>query len=249
MTVGSYFFTFESGIPAGMGFDWYGSGHLTWLLGITVAAILLGLRYRACGDRGRRIFDRAVAVGMLALESLWLGMLAAGGNLTVYMLPLHLCSISIFLYILYGFCKTSWIGEYIYAFGMPGGLAALLFPDWNPYPLDNYFCISSFLLHGLLVVYGVMLLMGGTVRPSLENLWKPMGFVLLLSAPVCWFDGYFRVNYMFLSEPSPGSPLELFARFGHGGYLAAFFVLVLAIELAIYFPWRLAVTFSRKRTS
>lgn len=242
--MGNYFFTFESGIPKGMGFAWYGLGHIIWLAGIAVATVFLAIWYRACEGKEKITFDRVVASVMLVLEGLWLGMLASGGNLNLYMLPLHMCSLSIYLYIIYGYHRVSWIGEYIYAFGIPGGLAALLFPNWSAYPMGNYYCISSFLLHGLLVAYGVMLLAGRVVRPNIRNLWKPMAFVLLLAIPLYFFNLHFGSNYMFLNKPSPGSPLELLARFGKVGYLAAYFALVLLVEMVLYLPWWLV---NRKR--
>lgn len=232
------FFTFETDLPPGVGFSWYQPCHLAWLLGIAGAGAALGWWYRRCTREGRRRLDRAMAGLMLGLEALWLGVLFFGGHLDRTMLPLHLCALSIMLAIVYGFHPVGWIGEYFYAFGMPGAVAALLFPDWSVYPMTSYYTISSFLLHGLLVDYGGMLLLSGVARPRLKNAWKPLLFVALVSIPVGLFDRRFGVNYMFLSAPSPGSPLEWVN--GSLGYLPGYILLVLAVELALYLPWALA---------
>lgn len=232
------FFVFETDLPSGGGFSWYHPGHLAWLLGIAGAGVALGLWYRHCTPGGKRRLERTMAALMLGLEALWLGMLFFGGHLDVTMLPLHLCALSILLAVVHGFRPVGWIGEYLYAFGLPGAAAALFFPDWTAYPLASYYTVSSFLLHGLLVDYGAMLLLGGAVRPRMKNAWKPLLFVALVSIPMGLFNRHFGVNYMFLSVPSPGSPLE-WVR-GPLGYLPGYVLLVLAVELALYLPWALA---------
>ena len=46
-------------------------------------------------------------------------------------IPAHLCSISTFLCIIYLFTKNQLLGEFVYYWGLLGGIHALLTPEFN----------------------------------------------------------------------------------------------------------------------
>jgi hypothetical integral membrane protein (TIGR02206 family) len=245
-----YFFTFEKDLPENVGFDLYSSGHIAWLLAVAFVGVIAPLLYARAGKVGRKRADVIIGTVMLLLELLWNSVLFAGGNLKSDMLPLHLCAISVFMYVIYAYTGVKWIGEYIYCLGIPGAVCALLFPDWNMYPFGSYYCISSFLLHGLLVVYGIMLLASGRVKPRIKNLSRPMGFLLCCAAAVYIFNRRYGTNYMFLMTPSEGSPLIFISNiFSQKLYLLGFFLLVVAVELMLYLPWELWAARKSKKTA
>ena len=245
-----YFFTFETALPTGVGFMHWSLGHIVWLILIIASAAAGSAAYSRASEFHRRLTDKIIGAVMLLLEVLWNGVLFAGGNLKSDMLPLHLCAISIFMYIIYTFTGIEWIGQYIYCLGMPGAVCALLFPDWSMYPLASYYCISSFTLHGLLIVYGCMLLASGRVAPRLKKLLRPMAFLLCCAGVVYIFNLRFHTNYMFLMSPSKGSPLEFIsAVFGRKLYLLGFFLLLLAVEVLLYLPWEVSAYIKRKKTA
>ncbi|MBQ8974936.1 MAG: TIGR02206 family membrane protein [Oscillospiraceae bacterium] len=244
------FFAFEDAFSPSEGFALFGGGHIIWLAGALICALAGGALYRRCTAAGRRRFDRIFGAVLLALEAAYNALLFFGGNLTVYMLPLHLCALSVFICVIYCFTHVRWMGQYMYYLGMPGALCAMLFPDWSRYPLLNYFCISGFVIHSMLVIYGYALLRSGQVRPDMRGLLSSAAFTVAAAVPLYFLDRATGANYMFLLRPSEGSPLEpLAALTGQRLYLLGFFALFAAVELALYLPWGISRRAKRGRRS
>ena len=85
----------------------------------------------------------------------------------------------------------------------------------------------------------------GRIRPGLRQVWKSMAFLVAVAIPVGVLNRLLHTNYMFLGHPSAGSPLELLGNIpGRYGYLAGYFLLVLAVEIAMNLPWSI---FTRRR--
>ncbi len=265
-----YFWKHEELIPAGMGFDLYGPGHICWLAAITAAAVLCALllakrsgrtgknfapHSRTASDAAENASSSGTPSGAaeaaqtqkgrplaweLALTLLILlaglaeyGLTACFGYFSVYTLPIHLCSLSYGLCLLHALTRWDWLGEILYFPCLPGAALALLFPDWNAYPLWNYMSIAAFLGHGLVLIYIVSELASGRIRPSRRRCIIPVIFIAACAAFMYFFDRHFRVNYWFMALPSPNSPL---AGLGSAGYYLCYAALAAAFFLAFYLP-------------
>lgn len=233
----SLFFTYESQLPAGVGFDWYGTGHWAWLITIAGACVLVGILAPRLPRRGQLLLQRGLCLCSAALICgmelfFWLT-----GNMGPWALPLHLCAMAPFLTVLHSFFRRDWLDQVVYSLCMPGAVAALLFPGWSNYPLCSFMGIEGFLSHGLILAYGVTALACGRLRPRLTHLWKVWVFIGVVVPPVYWFNRRFGTNYWFVNWSVPGSPLEFLARFGFPGYLIAYGALALAIMLLLDLPW------------
>jgi uncharacterized membrane protein YwaF len=104
--------------------------------------------------------------------------------------------------------RRSW-GIFYVLVCVPGALAALLFPNWSRYPLWNYMHIHAFVSHGLIVAFGIWLMMGQVLEPHWKDLWIPAlfgGVGCLILYPI---NRWLGTNYWFLNWPSAGSPLPL----------------------------------------
>ena len=237
------FFAFESDIPSGQGFALFSAGHILFLA-LTAFCTLVSCFVYARADRARQArAEKVFGAVLLALELLYNGMLFFSGHLDAYTLPLHLCAISVFVCVAAAFSGSARLGQYMYYFGMPGALCALVFPDWTGYPIGNYYCISAFVIHGMLVASTFALLCARRVRPDGKGLALSLAFVAALAVPMWMLNRRFGTNYMFLMTPSPGSPLEWLSNLtGERLYLPGFILLVLLIELLLYLPW------ARKKT-
>ena len=134
-------------------------------------------------------------------------------------------------------------GQFLYAFCMPGALAALLFPDWRVYPLVSFLTFAGFAGHFLIVTYVVMQVLAGDIAPDIRRAGACLLLMLALAVPVFIFDRLTATNYMFLNYPSPGSPLEWFSFLGRPGYILGYFPLIAAVWAVIYAPF---VTVPRK---
>ena len=225
----SLFFTYGSKLPPDVGFPMFGAAHILWLLTGTTAAVLLALLYKRADDTARRRMDKAAGwflTGLIIVRSFYL---ALAGELTVYELPLHLCSLAGFLCLLHAYIPADWLGQTLYALCLPGTLAALIFPDWVYYPPIHFITIEGFLFHFGVGVYVIFQLLSGRLRPRLRGVWKVLLFLAFAAPPVYCFNLRFGTNYMFLNVPSPGSPLEWMADIlGVPGYLIGYAALVIA---------------------
>lgn len=233
-----YFWNFESEIPDQAGFSMYGTGHLFMLLILIISSISLGEIYRRKETESRRSFERIFGLILLLLEILYNLRLILTGHMGVYVLPLHLCAISVFICVFGCFTGSSFIKQYMYYIGAPGALSALLFPDWVHYPLLNYYSLLSFTIHGMLVIYTYIQLRSKKFKPDLNGLIKSLLVLILIAVPIYFFDRKFSANYLFLMKPSPGSILVLlWDMAGNRGYLFSLLGLIILVELILYVPW------------
>lgn len=209
----SYFFTYEDEIPDGVGFSHFGPVHLLWL-GVCAGLLLLFLHYyKRWGGRRRLLAERGIGIFLVGLEVYRIAVLALIGKMSLYQLPLHLCSMAGFLCCLHAFFKWDWLGQVLYTLCLPGTVLALLFPDWVRYPAIHFITIQGFTFHAGIVLYVICQLLQHNIIPRLAALWKVIVFLLVVVPPVYLFDKKFHANYMFVNVPSPGSPLDWLASF------------------------------------
>ncbi len=227
------FFDYTANESHAAGFGRFSAAHLLLLLALGLLLSGAFLLCRRKPARGRRLW-RASAWLLLLTE---LGRAAVLLSLGLYdrgWLPLHLCTLSAYLYFLHMLRPGTVLGQFIYAFSLPGAAFALLFPDWGDYPLWHFVSFSSFLLHFLLLLYPIAALALGEIRPDIRRLPGCAALMLALALPVGLLNRLLGTNYMFLSWPPPGTPLELFAPLGRPGYLLGFIPLVLAVWALLY---------------
>lgn len=160
-----YLFVPAKFLPEGVGFSLYGWQHLLWLaaIGLLCAAMVLG--YRRMDSGHRRGFARITAFGLLALEILRDAYIIACGAWEWEYLPLHPCSFTMFFMALWAWKPAECWGNLMYGYGLAGAMAALLFCNWTNQPLMQFQSIYSFLFHGILVGWILMLLAAGEIRP------------------------------------------------------------------------------------
>ncbi len=248
-----YFFESSDTIEDGHGFSHFGGLHIAWLCFFAVFTVGCCLLYRRLAEKGRRVMRYVFAALLFLDELVKVVGLAAFGNWTVDYLPLHLCSVSLILCILHAFKPNETIGEFLYTIGIPGALAALLFPTWTGLPLLNFMHLHSFTVHIFLVVYPAMLVAGGEIRPRLRHLPKCLlllgGFALVaLACNLITKDMTVNTNFMFLMSASEGNPLYLFEQ-AFGNHLYGYPVLITAVLFVMYAPWLIYEAIKKKKAS
>jgi len=230
-----YFLDTVDTIPEGRGFAHFGGTHIAWLAVFLIIVIANCLWYRRLGEKGRNIWNKTVALLLIADELFKMGFLFIGGNYTWDYLPLHLCSINIFLILFYTVKPTRTVGNFLYMACLPGALLALLIPTWTKLPFLNFMHLHSFTVHIALAVFPIMLTAGGDIRPRWRDV--PKGLVLLagLAGVAYAVNLRYGTNFMFLMKAAKGSPLVWFEK-AFGNHLIGFPVLIAAIILVMYFP-------------
>ena len=224
-------------IEPGYGFELFSPHHFVWLAIALVTVMVCCRAYRRCGEEQRERFRKAVAVLLVADELFKMIMLLIGGNFMLKYLPLHLCSINIFLIAIHAWKPTRLLGNFLYLVCIPGAIAALLFCTWATLPPLNFMYIHSFTIHILLVLYPVMLTAGGDIRPQAREFWKCILLLMAMAVPIYGVNLLCDTNFMFLMYPEPGNPLLWFEEHW-GNHLYGYPILIAAVMAVMYAPTR-----------
>lgn len=182
-------------------------------LGLMMRRITL-LRRQGLMAMARRLYLRTACVisglvwaSMLAQELL----LLLDGRLTWQTgLPLHLCSamgVLLTPMLLSGVRPLWHVSLYL---GVPGGLAALVFPSIIATPWPDAMRLAFFMTH-CMIVLGPLLPMSLGHIPAPSGALHALGFLVLLGLIALAVNGLTGGNYLFLNLPASGTPLALLA--------------------------------------
>lgn len=222
------FFIYGTELPPDVGFEMFGPVHLLWIFAGTVLSAGLCLAYKK--TKAKRGFDRAVGAALLFLILIREVYLAVTGHLSVFELPLHLCSLAGIFCFVHSLKNFDWLGQVLYSLCLPGTLVAIVFPDWIYYPPVHFITLQGFLFHFGVALYVICQLISGRIRPDIRKLWKVFVFLAVIVPLIYLFNRRFGTNYFFVNTPSAGSPLEWLASFmGNPGYLIGYAVLAVAV--------------------
>ena len=222
-------------VPDGLGFSHYDSLHLIWIAAALLICVLNILWYRKLSEKGKECWKKTVAVLIILDEVFKVVMLVIGGRYNVSYLPLHLCSINIFIIAIHAWRPSRVLGGFLYTVCIPGALAALLFPTWTSLPLGNFMHLHSFTVHILLILYPVVLTTSGELAPSVKQLHKYLLLLVAMAIPIWGINYLLDTNFMFLMEADEGNPLYLFEQLW-GNHLLGFPVLIAGVLIVMYVP-------------
>lgn len=201
------FFLYETQLPAGSGFALFGSCHLFWLLGIALFTGVTSAWYRKQDRDRQKKINHMMGVVFPVIAIYRDVVLIATGYFDVGYLPLHLCAMALWIAAIYGWTNNRFLGVVYVLLCVPGAMGALLFPDWNAYPLWNYMHIHDFISHGLIVAFGFWLIIAKKVVPQWKDFWMPVVFGIAGIVVLQAVNHLLHTNYWFLNQPSAGSPL------------------------------------------
>ena len=230
------FFVYWDNLEPGSGYELFGAGHIAIMAVCALFIALSALWYASHkASPAARLFKKITALSLIILIILRVIYVCAVGANVVYDLPLHLCSIAGFVCFIYEFTYDRMnrfikdlLSQVLYALCLPGAVLAIIFSDGTAYPVIHFITIQSNLFHALIVMYVLLRLIDKDVVPSVRK--APLNFLFLIftAGPVYLFDRHFRANYMFLLNPSKGSPLEsIYTSHGYAAYLLVYGLLVI----------------------
>ncbi len=235
-----YFWYQQDDIPAGVGYPLFGKEHVLSVL-VTVSLVVFFYKlFFGCPEKKQRNLLKAIPLFMVLLELFKDGLLIKLGRFDTGYLPLHVCSLGVFIFLFREFLPwkkaKDFLGEVAFVLIMPGSAAALLFADWTEYyPVLNFINLHSYVWHGLLVLYPLLIKKRGEVRLSFAHIYRVPLFLLVTVPPIYVFDKIFDRNYFFVNWPVPNSPLSLMEKYmGNPGYLAGYALLALFVISAVY---------------
>jgi hypothetical integral membrane protein (TIGR02206 family) len=244
-----YFWTYYADLPPGVGTPNFGPVHLAWLTASFAVIVLVLLVYRRLGSRARKTAQIIMAVLLMGGDIGILTWLAASGHFSLAeTLPLHLCSLAVWLEPAGVFSKSQLIREFSYGCCLPGALAAMLTPTWTIYPVLHIHYLVSILNHTLIIMIPVIWIWGDSFRPSVRRLPGCFALLLLIAGVSAVVNRLLGSNFMFLSWPPPGTILTVFERWlGNPGYILLLVALVLAAWALLYTPWLISSLIHRNK--
>ena len=139
----TYFWETVDTIAPGLGWPHFGPFHLAVLAVFLLLGAVLCSSYCGMDTDKRRRWRRTVALLLIADELFKDFGLLYGGNFSLDYLPLHLCSINIFLIALHAWRRPKLLDTFLYFVCLPAACAALLFPTWTPLPPLNFMVIHK----------------------------------------------------------------------------------------------------------
>ena len=239
VSVIKYFWSYQSDLPAGVGIPNFSVIHFCWLTMSFILILVTVLIYKRQKTLVRQRIQKTLVILIAFLDvSRWVWAACIGHYSIVEMLPLHLCSLSVWLEMAAVFTGKPMLKEFGYALGMPGALFSILTPDWGAYPFLSYQYLQASLGHTLLVMVPIIWVWGDGFRPDFRRLPKLFGALVMFAIPVALIDLLLGSNYLFLCEAPKDTPLELFENwFGNPGYLFPVIILILIVWLILYLPW------------
>ena len=225
-------------IEPGKGMDSYSLGHFIWLGLLFFLIFFLGKKYRAADEDKRKKIRIAIASLIMLDEIVKDIIMPITGQWDRNFLPLHLCSISVFVVFIHALTGNRMLEEYTYAITLPTASMAMAFPDWTgALPCMNLMCIHSFSIHLLLVLYPCLLLYGGFI-PSAKQLFRLIPIVAFLAFVMYFVNGALGTNFFFVNGGGDGNPLTFLEKYIGGWYRLAFPVIAAICWIPMYLPFR-----------
>ena len=191
-------------------FAFLGIAHLIALLSIVLFNIYL-LRYKARSEPERMKIRWSMAIVLWINElgfHIWNASIGQWNIQT--MLPLHVCSVLVWLGGLMLVTKNYTIYEFAYFMGIGGALQALLTPDLGVYGFPHYRFFQTFISHGLIVTSAIYMTAVEGFRPT----WKSFGRIFvgmnIYLVIVFFINQAIGSNYMFVAhKPETASLLDV----------------------------------------
>ena len=240
MKMMEYFWKQQDDLPEGIGYGLFSTEHMISIVVVLALVVLAAILIRRFSEDKKVRICMAIPPIMLILEIFKDLYLVRVGHFGIGYLPLHICSIGIFVFLIREYVPSVKIkgifGEIAYILIMPASVCALLFPDWaDLYPVWNFMNLYSYLWHGLLVLNPLLLKLEGKIKPTLRHIHYEIIFLLIVVPPILLFDRAFGCNYFFVNWPLRGTPLAFIAdKFGMKYYLVGYGMLTLAVLIMVY---------------
>lgn len=224
-------------------FDWqgdpfimFGAAHLT-VLGLIALLNIWLMRFQGATEATRVKVRWTMAIILWLNEIGWHVWNAATGQWSIQtMLPLHLCSVLVWVGALALVTKNYQVYEFMYFMGIAGAIQALLTPDIGIYGFPHYRFFQTYISHGLIVTAAIYMTIVEGFRPT----WKSLGRVFI------WMNVYMGIvfvvnmligsNYLFIArKPETASLLDLLPPWPY--YIAYIEVIGLVMCLILYIPF------------
>ena len=228
-----YFVRDYTGAP----FELFGPAHLSILAFIALIGISFVPARRLWGERARTRVRYALAIWLAAWELSWHLWSAYWGLWTIQQnLPLHLCSIFVWLSAIMLIRKNTTIYELAYFLGIGGATQALLTPDTGIYGLPHFRAVQTLAAHGGIVLAALYMTIVEGFRPTWASFKRVFLWTNIYMVIVFFVNFALGSNYLFIAhKPEFPTIIDLLAPWPW--YILEMEVIALAICFVLYLPF------------
>ncbi len=229
----SKYFSYDyTGAP----FVLFGTWHLIALLVIILLNIGM-LGFRNSSLKTRTAVRWVMAIILWSDEASWhIWNLYWGHWSLKTMLPLHICSLLIWLAGFMLIFKIYPIYEFVYFIGIGGALQALLTPDAGIYGFPHYRIFQTMISHGFLLTSGIYMTTVEGFRPTWKSFWRVVIGLNIYAVIIFPINLLLGTNFLYInSKPSTASLLDMLPPWPY--YLIYMEVIGALIFLLLYIPF------------
>jgi len=242
----SEFFAFDyHGAP----FELFGPHHLVALLLIILLNLAIVFYRGRFTPSQRKSLRSGLAVILLVNEALWHIWNWTTGQWTIQtMLPLHLCSLLVFLSAYMLVTRSYTIFEFVYFLGIAGASQALLTPDAGIYGFPHFRFFQVMISHGAIVTAAIFMTFVEGFRPTWLSVVKVAVVGNLYMLAVGLVNALLGSNYLFIArKPETASLLDVLGPWPW--YIMVMEGLALVMVLLLYLPYALKDWRAQRRLS
>lgn len=195
----------------GKPFELFSTDHLIALGSILLIILLLFLSRKKLNDKKKENLRDTMTAILIVNEIGWHLWNFFYDTWTIQkMLPLHVCSILVWLSALMLINKSYRIYEFAYLLGIGGALQALITPDLGIYGFPHYRFFQTFISHGLIVIAALYMTFAEEMRPTWKSLIRVFSFTNIYMVAVYGVNTLIHSNYLYVNgKPPTASLLDL----------------------------------------
>ena len=220
----------------GAPFVLFGPPHVIALI-MVVLANLSVILLRHISPRGRRIFRYTLAAVLLANETAWhLWNYFTGQWTPQTMLPLHLCSVMVWLSAYMLIMENYRLYEFVYFMGIGAATQALLTPDAGRYGFPHFRAFQTVISHGSIVMAAVYMTVVEGFRPYWKSFPRLIFWLNVYMVAVFVLNLLIGSNYLFIArKPDTASLIDVLGPWPW--YILSLEAIGLAVCLLLYLPF------------
>lgn len=222
---------------SGAPFQLFGTAHLIALAIVLLFNICIVAARRWFTGQRQRYFRYGLAAVLLVNEAAWHLWNYFTGQWTVQtMLPLHLCSVLVFVSA-YMLLKRSYaIYEFAYFLGIGGAIQALLTPDAGIYGFPHFRFFQGIISHGGIVTAAIYMTTVEGYRPYWSSFWRVALWGNIYMAAVGLVNWILGSNYLFIArKPDTASLIDVLGPWPW--YILSLEAVAFVVFLLLYLPY------------